>query len=302
MISVQLTDAVQPNFLELSMSHFGIAALQLDLSNQDNLYLIHSEIEAVAARFPWVDMVVVGELATFGTSKSRAQSTGGEAEQSYCELAQKLGIWLVPGTLYERRGEDTYNTALVINPAGEVVKRCHKMFPFMPYEKGITPGTEFPVFDVPGVGRFGLAICYDQWFPEFIRSLACQGAEVILCPTLTGTIDRDVELSIARANAAINQCYFFNVNVAGKLGLGKSVVIGPDGNVIHQAGNGYEIIPIDVDMTQVRRTRERGMNGLCQTLKSFRDAPVPFPAYQEDADENSVLAELGPLSMPSRGI
>ena len=283
------------------MSHFGIAALQLDLSNQDNLYLIQNEIETVVARFPWVDMLVVGELATFGPGASRAQPTGGEAEQSYCELAHKLGIWLIPGTLFEQRGEDIYNTALVINPAGEIVKRYHKMFPFMPYEKGTTPGGEFPVFDVPGVGCFGLAICYDQWFPEFIRSLACQGAEVILCPTMTNTIDRDVELAIAQANAAINQCYFFSVNVAGKLGLGKSIVIGPQGNIIHRAGNGYEIITVDVDLAQVRRTRERGLQGLCQTLKSFRDAPVPFLAYAENSRDNGVLADLGELKLPARG-
>jgi deaminated glutathione amidase len=283
------------------MSHFGIAALQLDLSDQDNLYLIQSEIEGVVARFPWIDMLVVGELATFGPSTSRAQQRGGEAQQSYCALAQKLGIWLIPGTILERSGEDIHNTALVINPEGEVVRRAHKMFPFMPYEKGITPGREFPVFDVPGVGRFGVAICYDQWFPEFIRSLACEGAEVILCPTLTNTIDRDVELSIARANAAINQCYFFSVNVAGKQGLGQSVVIGPDGNVIHQAGNGREIITVEVDLEKVRRTRDRGLLGLCQTLKSFRDAPVPFSAYAENARDNGVLADLGELKLPGRG-
>ncbi|MFT6288640.1 MAG: putative amidohydrolase [Alcanivorax sp.] len=283
------------------MSHFGIAALQLDLSNQDNLYLIQNEIQMVATRYPWIDMLVIGELATFGPGTSRAQPTGGEAEQSYCELAQKLGIWLIPGTLFEQVGEDIYNTALVINPAGEIVKRCHKMFPFAPYEKGITPGKEFPVFDVPGIGRFGVAICYDQWFPEFIRSLSCQGAEVILCPTLTNSIDRDVELSIARANAAINQCYFFSVNVAGKLGFGRSIVIGPDGNVIHEASNGYEIITIDVDFNHVRRTRDRGLHGQCQTLKSFRDAPVPFPAYTENPEKNPILADLGELKMPERG-
>lgn len=282
------------------MSHFGIAALQLDLSNQDNLYSVLNEIETAVARFPWLDMLVVGELATFGTSPSRAQTAGGEAEQAYCALAQKHGIWLVPGSLFEQAGEKIHNTALVINPAGEVVLRYRKMFPFAPYEKGIAPGTEFPVFDVPGVGRFGLCICYDQWFPELVRSLACQGAELILCPTLTNSIDREVELSIARANAAINQCYFFSVNVAGKLGVGRSVVVGPEGDVIHQASTGYEVITVEVDIARVRRVRDRGLHGLCQTLKSFRDAPVEFPAYTNRESEHAALAELGELKIPER--
>jgi predicted amidohydrolase len=54
-----------------------------------------------------------------------------------------------------------------------------------------------------------------MWFPETTRQLAALGAEVILHPTMTDTIDRDVELPIARANAAMNQCYFFDVNGVG---------------------------------------------------------------------------------------
>ena len=75
------------------------------------------------------------------------------------------------------------------------------------------------VFDVPSVGRFGVSNCYDMWFPETTRTLAAMGAEVILHPSMTNTIDRDVELAIARTNAAINQCYFFDINVAGRARL-----------------------------------------------------------------------------------
>src|SRR3546814_6706229 len=80
-----------------------------------------------------------------------------------------------------------------------------------------------------------------MWFPETTRSLVALGAEVILHPTLTNTIDRDAELAIARASAATNQCYFVDINVAGALGVGRSVVCGPGGEVIHQAGSGREV-------------------------------------------------------------
>jgi predicted amidohydrolase len=83
------------------------------------------------------------------------------------------------------------------------------MYPFEPYEQGVTPGEEFCVFDIPEVGRFGVSICYDMWFPETTRTLAWMGAEVILHPTMTGTIDRDAELAIVRASAVTNQVYFF---------------------------------------------------------------------------------------------
>jgi predicted amidohydrolase len=81
------------------------------------------------------------------------------------------------------------------------------------------------VFDVPGAGKIGIAICYDVWFPEASRTLAAMGAEVILVPTMTNTIDRDVELSIARSTAAINQCIVVDVNVGGEQGFGRSVFL-----------------------------------------------------------------------------
>ena len=74
----------------------------------------------------------------------------------------------------------------------------------------------FCVFDVPDVGRFGLSICYDMWFPETTRQLTSQGVEVLLHPVLTGTTDRDAELAIARATAAQFQCYVIDVNGLGR--------------------------------------------------------------------------------------
>jgi predicted amidohydrolase len=126
------------------------------------------------------------------------------------------------------------------------------------------------------------------------------GAEVILHPTMTDTIDRDIELSIARTNAAVNQCYFFDINGAGALGNGRSIVVGPSGDVIHQAGTGEEIMPIEVDMNRVRRERETGLRGLGQPLKSFRDRQVDFTLYQNPDRSSPFLDTLGPLAKPLR--
>ncbi|MGK0498395.1 MAG: putative amidohydrolase [Oceanicoccus sp.] len=282
------------------MSHFSIASLQLDVSAKDNLAEIEQEIAKTVRVFPWVDMILLGELASFGSDPANAEAMPGKAEQFYCQLADKHNIWLIPGSMYEAEADKTYNTTPVINPDGEVISRYRKMFPFYPYEKGIEAGDQFCIFDVPDVGRFGVSICYDQWFPEVTRTLAWMGAEVILCPTMTNTIDRDIELSIARTNAVVGQCYFFNINVAGDIGQGKSIVVGPDGTIIYQAGIGAETIPIEIDMQHVRRVRERGIHGLGQTLKSFRDSKVKFPPYIDGHDKSAVLAKLGDLLVPAR--
>ena len=140
-----------------------------------------------------------------------------------------------------------------------------------------------------------------MWFPEAMRTLAGMGAEVILLPTMTNTIDRDVEVSIARANAAINQCYFVDVNLAGALGVGRSVVFGPGGDLVYEAGAGREVIALDVELDEVRRVRARGWNGLGQVLKSFRDSEVQFPLHADAEARQRALQALGALDMPRRG-
>ena len=193
--------------------------------------------------------------------------------------------------MFEAAGDLVYNTASVIDPNGHVVGRYRKMFPFQPYENHVEPGAEFLVFDVPDVGRFGVSICYDMWFPETSRTLASMGAEVILHPTMTDTIDRDVELSIARATAVTNQCYFFDINGVGEGGVGSSIVVGPAGYIIHQAGGGEEMIPVEINLGRVRREREVGIRSLGQPLKSFRDRPVDFPCIQPDTRVRGLPAE-----------
>lgn len=279
---------------------FGIVGLQLSLSSGNNLEHIASEVASVARRLPWASMVVAGELCGFGANPEFAQCVPGQAEDFLCALARTHGLWLIPGSFYESRDGAIFNTTPVINPQGEVVGRYRKMFPFAPYERNVAPGNEFLVFDVPGAGRFGISICYDMWFPETTRSLCSLGAEVILHPTMTNTIDRDVEIAIARASAATNQCYFVDVNVAGDLGVGQSVICGPGGEVIHRAGAGREVMAFEVDFAYLRRCRARGWHGLAQPLKSFRDNSVVYPAYGAAAAPSAAFAALGPLELPQR--
>jgi predicted amidohydrolase len=125
------------------------------------------------------------------------------------------------------------------------------------------------------------------------------GAEVILHPSLTSTIDRDAEIAMIRAHGAQNQVYFFDVNLAGPLGVGRSCVAGPGGEVIHQAGKIREIMPLKLDLEYVREVRRNGWQNLGQPLKSFRDSQVIFPQYTQGYDSEP-LEELGELRMPGR--
>ncbi|AWL10742.1 Omega-amidase [Saliniradius amylolyticus] len=280
------------------MSVITVAGLQLALPpNTNNFDTIASQVRSVKKRFPHLTLVMLSELATFGPAPRFAETLPGDMEEKYRTLATETDLWLITGSLFERADERVYNTASAISPQGEVVARYRKMFPFLPYEEGISAGEEACVFDIPGVGCFGLSICYDMWFPETIRALTWQGAEVILHPTLTNTVDRDVELSIAKASAATNQCYLFDVNAAAPMGVGKSIIAGPGGETLHQSGAEQDVMVMDIDMNYVRRVRETGWNSLGQPLKSFRDHPIDYPQYQAGA-RSGCLDNLGPLRKP----
>lgn len=283
------------------MTWFGVCGMQLHVgADGRNLDYICHRIEMMAHAFPWVQMVVLSELAVHGPRPDLAEPLPGPSEQRFCSLAEQLGLWIVTGSMYERDHEHRYNTCSVIAPDGTVVGRYRKMFPFLPYSDGVEPGREFFTFDVAGVGKFGISICYDMWFPETSRTLAAMGVDVILHPVMTPTIDRDVELAIARATAATNQVFVVDINGIGAGGVGRSLVVGPNGDVLHQAGQHEELIPIELDLARVAHCRERGLNGLGQPLKSFRDAPVEFDVYRPDSPRRQYLATLGPLVKPAR--
>ncbi|MFI4935995.1 MAG: carbon-nitrogen hydrolase family protein [Caulobacterales bacterium] len=282
------------------MRPFALAALQIDLLRGDNTERLAKEIIAAARLYPFVEMVVLGELCWFGPDVAAAQTLPGPAEARMCEIAREAGVWLVAGSLYERDGDKVFNTCPVINPAGEVVARHRKIYPFTPYEAGVASGETCTVFEVPGVGRFGLSICYDMWFPETIRAMTWAGAEVILHPSMTNTIDRSAETEIARANAAMHQVYFVDLNVL-EIGVGLSGVYGPGGEIIHRAGQSREIIVVELDLDHVTRVRERGWQGLGQVLKSYRDVDMAYPHYAKGPAASPALQALGPLRMPTKG-
>lgn len=284
------------------MRPFAVAGLQLNISGRtSNLEHICDRVEMLMLLYPWVQMVLISELATFGGWTGNSMAFPNDVEKRYCDLASKHKIWLIPGSLYESTDTGIYNMAPVIDPSGTVITRCRKLFPFMPYETGVESGTEFCVFDVPDVGRFGVSICYDMWLPETSRTLAALGAEVILHPTLTPSIDREVELCIVRATAAMNQCFVIDINGIGDGGNGRSTLVSPTGDVLYQAGTNEESMPIELDLDRVRRSREVGLKGLGQPLKSFRDRAVEFSVYDRASGTASYLDTLGPLEKMARG-
>ncbi|MFG2822775.1 carbon-nitrogen hydrolase family protein [Kitasatospora sp. NPDC048365] len=248
-------------------------------------------VRATRDTFPHVQLVVVPELmlaaeapllqARAAWAAEAAVSIPGPLTDRICALARETGLWLVPGSLYERTAEGLiHNTAVAVSPEGEIAAAYRKVFPWQPYET-TEPGTGFTVFDLPGIGRAGLAICYDGSFPETARQLGWLGAEVMIQPTLTTTRDREMELVCARANAWTNQLYVVNLNAADPAGVGQSAIVDPEGIVRQQAGTGEEILVDVLDLDAVSRVRTYGSAGINRPWAQLDryGHTVELPAY-----------------------
>ncbi len=216
--------------------------------------------------------------------RQSAERIPGPLTEQLCALAKELGIWLVPGSFYESgEGSAVFNTTIAVAPDGTIRAKYRKIFPWRPREK-TTPGDEFVVFDIDGIGRAGLMTCYDGWFPEMARHLAWMGAEVILQPTLTDTSDRAQELVLAQSNAIVNQVFVVNVNAGGELGMGRSLIVDPEGHVLSIAGEGEAALTEVIDLDAVTQIREYGTAGLNRLWKQLAEdtAGLNLPLYGGD--------------------
>jgi N-carbamoylputrescine amidase len=171
------------------------------------------------------------------------------------ELSKKYSVHII-ATIYEREGPAFYyDTAMIINPEGKIIGKYRKVHPSAVkslekiYFKG---GSSFFVFVING-WKVGIAICYDWRFPESIRCLALQGAELVVIPFATSTIDMWPKAMPTRAWE--NGLYIAACNKVGQEGdwnfPGGSMIVDPEGNIVKSAGNKEEIIMADLDLSLV---------------------------------------------------
>lgn len=258
----------------------------------DSLDTFADQLRRLARAYPGVRLFAFPELHVCGhrpdedperVMTAAAEEIDGPRGRKLAGLARELGLWLIPGSVYERAGDgQIYNTAPVYSPEGRRVAAYRKVFPWLPYET-TAAGSSFVVFDLEGHGRVGLSICYDAWFPEVTRHLAWQGADLVVNLVRTPTVDRAQELVLARANAIVNQVFLASVNAAPPDGIGRSVVVDPEGRVRAESGPEPEIVVTDVlDLAEVSRVRAHGTAGLTRVWDPFAHdrPPLQLPLYE----------------------
>ena len=233
-----------------------------------------------------------------------AEPVPGPTTEHLGRLAEELGVVIV-GSVFERRAAGLYhNTAVVLETDGRLVGKYRKMhIPDDPgyYEKFyFTPGdTGFEPVDT-SVGRLGVLVCWDQWFPEAARLMAMAGADLLLYPTAIGWSaeddaaeqerQRDAWVTVQRAHAVTNGLSVLACNRCGHepdpqgrgSGVrfwGSSFVAGPQGEFIARAGRDEpEVLLAALDLRRndtVRRMwpflRDRRVDAYGDLIRRFRD-------------------------------
>jgi 5-aminopentanamidase len=159
--------------------------------------------------------------------------------------------------LLERADGVVYNSALVIGPDGVRSTYRKQHLPVYAADRFVTPGShpDVPVVDTP-VGRVGIAICFDLRFPERIRTLALQGADVIAVPTNWPVEATIVPELFTRTRAAENRVYLAVANRGdeerGTRFLGRSQIVDPAGTVLAEAGRGTDMLSAIIDLARSR--------------------------------------------------
>ena len=133
------------------------------------------------------------------------------------------------------------------------------------------------------MGKIGLMICYDLWFPEVARDLADLGAEVLLVPTMTTTGDRSQEQIISQATAITQQAYVVSCNGVGFGGVGGSLIVDPDGNILQQSGGSPFVQTAILDFERVAMLRDKGVAGISHPWKDFRKNKQTFNVYNKSS-------------------
>lgn len=232
-----------------------------------------------------------------------AETIPGPSTHELGALAQELNIVIV-ASLFEKRAAGVYhNTAVVIERDGSIAGKYRKMhIPDDPgyYEKFyFTPGDLGFQPIQTSVGKLGILVCWDQWFPEAARLMAMAGAELLIYPTAIGwhpdedadenERQRDAWITAQRAHAIANGLPVISVNrvghepdPAGGVGLnfwGSSFVTGPQGEFLFRAPVDQEetqVVSIDMQRSEsVRRMwpylRDRRIDHYGDLLKIYRD-------------------------------
>jgi len=293
------------------MSKIKVALVQQGLRQDRDANIAASVASVRSAAAQGARLVVLQELHT-GSYFCQTEDTAcfdlaetipGPSTELFGALARELGVVIVT-SLFERRAPGLYhNTAVVMDSDGSIAGKYRKMhipddpafyekFYFTPGDLGFEPIST-------SVGKLGVLVCWDQWYPEAARLMALAGAEMLIYPTAIGWDPRDAEaeqqrqldawVTVQRSHAVANGIPVLAANRVGfemdpsgvGAGIqfwGSSFAAGPQGELLARGGEGEELLIVEIDRGRsedVRRIwpflRDRRIDAYGDIVRRYRD-------------------------------
>ena len=182
--------------------------------------------------------------------------TYAEGWQKSCSaLAKKYHAYVVPWDYHIAEDGKVYNTSYVLDRDGNFVGRyCKCNLTYKEHMSGISCGREIPVFDLD-IGKVGIMICFDNYFPEVAAALGNKGAELILYPLYGDTLNPQWELKM-RTRAIDHSLYVASCQIDSRRNVSFTGIVDPEGNVISRltTDNSYTVTEIDLKRRVITNT------------------------------------------------
>ena len=238
------------------------------------------------------DLVIFPELSLTGyvvrdQVYELAETIPGPSTTQIAELTRKTGMYVVFGMpeLSKKTKATIYNTAVFVGPEG-IIGKYHKRYlpthSVFEEKRYFRPGYQTAAFDT-SLGKIGLCICYDLFFPEVTRLTRLEGAQLIICISASPSVRRSYFETLTAARAIENTAYLAYVNLVGvEDGLqfwGGSRLLSPTGDVISKARYDEEdLVLCEVDFKDIRPAE-----AFIPTLRDLR--PEIFDELRKSAEQ-----------------
>ncbi len=250
------------------------AVVQLNSTDDKSQNLAMAERLVRAAAADGAELVALPEkwnlLASGEEMEAGAEPLDGPSLATARDWADRLGIYLLAGSIAERGEEKTFNTSVLIGPDGDDLAVYRKIHLFDVEAGGVSyresdheePGAEIVTAPIDGL-EIGLSVCYDLRFPELYRILAVRGARLITVPSaFTAVTGRDHWEVLLRARAIENQAFVIAPNQVGETpphysSYGRSMIVDPWGVVLATAPDEECFAAADLDLGAQERVREK---------------------------------------------
>ncbi|MBD3293566.1 MAG: hypothetical protein GF393_11635 [Armatimonadia bacterium] len=267
-----------------------IAVAQMQVSPGDVDANLAKALQLVAeAGTQDAELVVLPEMALMGLPEDVAgvaQEIPGPVTDRLSDAVTEIGAWVIVGMAEASVEGDPFNAAVAIDPSGEIAAVYRKVFLYLQEADTFGRGCEACLLDL-GFARAGLTICYDYIFPEYLRRLVTNGAQMLLHPTAWvdtrtgrewGYPSADAYRAQCTVRALENQVFFASANIVGAYdeggyleGVGRSAVIAPWGEVLAEVTEDEGVAVAECDFSRIEAWCEQ----VAPYMRDFREVEIP---------------------------